>query len=433
MPECEDEDLCKYFGRFGRVEQASVCREKESDMSRCCGFVWMAEPSKAIAILDGTSEHRIWECLVQVAWQPSEEFASVIDRADYSVLSPSWNGKQLQTRGIPKESALSPPPPADEEDVAEQEVLDADLAGEPLGDQNHDQPDEGEDGWLYVGNLRSETNEVDIEAMLSEAGKVDKVSVVRDKDGVSRKYAFVKMADQSVVDSMLHEGRKFQLEGGYKVQIGPYTGRMKKGRAAKGAYRRDGPRRDGKDGQGWNSDRDARRGDRDSRGRDSIYREARGRDWDSSNRDGVSGDRPGSGDWHPYRGGSSDRENRGRGGDRGAYASSRGDRGDRGGGAYSTYDDHRESGRDNHGKQAPPSRQPVHIPPRDRSEYHGGGAYTGGAGAYVERDRADGGPIGGGYSSSRRGALGERSHPYGRGGRDDSRHDVSDVYQSEQL
>lgn len=48
---------------------------------------------------------------------------------------------------------------------------------------------------LYVGNLPYETNESDLEALFAEAGPVESVNVIRDREtGRARGFAFVEMA-----------------------------------------------------------------------------------------------------------------------------------------------------------------------------------------------------------------------------------------------
>ncbi len=48
---------------------------------------------------------------------------------------------------------------------------------------------------LYVGNLPYETNESDLETLFGEAGPVDSVNVIRDREtGRARGFAFVEMA-----------------------------------------------------------------------------------------------------------------------------------------------------------------------------------------------------------------------------------------------
>jgi RNA recognition motif-containing protein len=48
---------------------------------------------------------------------------------------------------------------------------------------------------LYVGNLPYETNESDLETLFAEAGAVESVNVIRDREtGRARGFAFVEMA-----------------------------------------------------------------------------------------------------------------------------------------------------------------------------------------------------------------------------------------------
>lgn len=51
---------------------------------------------------------------------------------------------------------------------------------------------------LYVGNLPFETAESDLQALFSQAGTVESINVVRDRDtGRARGFAFVEMATES--------------------------------------------------------------------------------------------------------------------------------------------------------------------------------------------------------------------------------------------
>src|SRR5918992_59971 len=48
---------------------------------------------------------------------------------------------------------------------------------------------------LYVGNLPYETTEADLQALFEQAGQVETVNVIRDRDtGRARGFAFVEMA-----------------------------------------------------------------------------------------------------------------------------------------------------------------------------------------------------------------------------------------------
>jgi RNA recognition motif-containing protein len=55
---------------------------------------------------------------------------------------------------------------------------------------------------LYVGNLPYETNEDDLQALFAEAGAVESVNVVRDREtGRARGFAFVEMATDEAAEA----------------------------------------------------------------------------------------------------------------------------------------------------------------------------------------------------------------------------------------
>ena len=72
---------------------------------------------------------------------------------------------------------------------------------------------------LYVGNLPYETNEADLEALFAQAGPVESVNVIRDREtGRARGFAFVEMAtdqDAQTAVSTLNE-REF---GGRRLTV----------------------------------------------------------------------------------------------------------------------------------------------------------------------------------------------------------------------
>src|SRR5688572_8674310 len=94
---------------------------------------------------------------------------------------------------------------------------------------------------LYVGNLPYETNEDDLQALFAEAGAVESVNVVRDREtGRARGFAFVEMAtdqDAQAAVSQLHD-RTF---GGRRLTVNearPQTPRS--GGGGGGGYGRGG-------------------------------------------------------------------------------------------------------------------------------------------------------------------------------------------------
>ncbi len=59
---------------------------------------------------------------------------------------------------------------------------------------------------LYVGNLPFETTEADLQALFAQAGTVETVNVVRDRDtGRARGFAFVEMANASDAQSAINQ------------------------------------------------------------------------------------------------------------------------------------------------------------------------------------------------------------------------------------
>jgi len=72
---------------------------------------------------------------------------------------------------------------------------------------------------LYVGNIPYETNEADLETLFAEAGPVESVNVIRDREtGRARGFAFVEMATDEGAQqavSQLHE-RNF---GGRRLTV----------------------------------------------------------------------------------------------------------------------------------------------------------------------------------------------------------------------
>ncbi len=67
---------------------------------------------------------------------------------------------------------------------------------------------------LYVGNLAYSVTNEDLEALFSQAGKVDSASVVTDKfSGQSRGFGFVEMADSNEAAKAIEEFNETELKG----------------------------------------------------------------------------------------------------------------------------------------------------------------------------------------------------------------------------
>ena len=67
---------------------------------------------------------------------------------------------------------------------------------------------------LYVGNLAYSVTNEDLEALFSQAGKVDTATVVMDKfSGQSRGFGFVEMADSNEAARAIEEFNQTELKG----------------------------------------------------------------------------------------------------------------------------------------------------------------------------------------------------------------------------
>src|SRR3970282_2372240 len=68
---------------------------------------------------------------------------------------------------------------------------------------------------LYVGNLPYETNEQDLQELFAQAGAVETVTVMRDRDtGRARGFAFVEMASDDDAQNAITQLNGHQLGGG---------------------------------------------------------------------------------------------------------------------------------------------------------------------------------------------------------------------------
>merc|ERR1719262_1311753 len=64
LPECEDQDLWAYFGKFGQVREANVEREKRTRLSRGFGFLKMGSQMLVDKVLK--EKHEIWDNAITV-------------------------------------------------------------------------------------------------------------------------------------------------------------------------------------------------------------------------------------------------------------------------------------------------------------------------------------------------------------------------------
>jgi cold-inducible RNA-binding protein len=67
---------------------------------------------------------------------------------------------------------------------------------------------------LYVGNLPFETTEADLQALFAQAGTVETVNVIRDRDtGRARGFAFVEMATEEEAQNAISQFHNYSLGG----------------------------------------------------------------------------------------------------------------------------------------------------------------------------------------------------------------------------
>lgn len=66
---------------------------------------------------------------------------------------------------------------------------------------------------LYVGNLDYGTTEEDLRALFAQAGTVESVSLIKDRDsGRSKGFAFVEMASQSELEKAIQMFNNYNLK-----------------------------------------------------------------------------------------------------------------------------------------------------------------------------------------------------------------------------
>jgi RNA recognition motif-containing protein len=104
---------------------------------------------------------------------------------------------------------------------------------------------------LYVGNLSYQTNEAELEALFAQAGAVESVNVIRDREtGRARGFAFVEMATEEAAQQAVSQFNEREF-GGRRLTVneakpqaprsgggGGYGG----GRGGGGGNRRSEPR-----------------------------------------------------------------------------------------------------------------------------------------------------------------------------------------------
>ncbi|HVQ13132.1 MAG TPA: RNA-binding protein [Vicinamibacterales bacterium] len=99
---------------------------------------------------------------------------------------------------------------------------------------------------LYVGNLPYETNEQDLQELFTQAGNVETVTVMRDRDtGRARGFAFVEMSSDDEAQNAITKLNDQQF-GGRRLTVNearPQVPRSGGGGGGGGAYGSRGPSR----------------------------------------------------------------------------------------------------------------------------------------------------------------------------------------------
>lgn len=97
---------------------------------------------------------------------------------------------------------------------------------------------------LYVGNLPYETNEQDLQDLFAQAGTVETVTVMRDRDtGRARGFAFVEMASSEEAQAAISQLNDQQF-GGRRLTVNEAKPQVpRSGGGSGGGYGSRGPSR----------------------------------------------------------------------------------------------------------------------------------------------------------------------------------------------
>lgn len=104
---------------------------------------------------------------------------------------------------------------------------------------------------LYVGNISFNTTEEELSTLFSQAGTVESVTIIKDRDtGRSKGFAFVMMSNQEEVEKAIQMFNQFELSNReLKVSIARPReergsgGYRSQGRGGGGGYNRSNDRR----------------------------------------------------------------------------------------------------------------------------------------------------------------------------------------------
>ena len=89
---------------------------------------------------------------------------------------------------------------------------------------------------LYVGNISFDTTEADLEALFGEAGTVESVNVITDRDtGRSRGFGFVEMSSQEEANTAIAQFNETEV-GGRNIIVNEAKPRVSRGGGGGGGY-----------------------------------------------------------------------------------------------------------------------------------------------------------------------------------------------------
>jgi RNA recognition motif-containing protein len=101
---------------------------------------------------------------------------------------------------------------------------------------------------LYVGNLAYDTTEEDLQTLFAQAGTVESVNLIKDRDsGRSKGFAFVVMGNQSEMEKAIQMFNNYDL-GQRQLTVNIARPREERDRGGFGGNRQGGRQRSGRGG-----------------------------------------------------------------------------------------------------------------------------------------------------------------------------------------
>ena len=89
---------------------------------------------------------------------------------------------------------------------------------------------------LYVGNLAYTTTETDLRILFAQAGSVNSIDIIKDRDtGESKGFAFVTMANQAEAQKAIGMFNAFSLQN-RELKVNPAKAREERGAPGSGGF-----------------------------------------------------------------------------------------------------------------------------------------------------------------------------------------------------